>query len=437
MKRRERKGMRWLGMALALTIFLSVFTASLGAVAAGAKAPTRSVVPTTVNPGDEVTVTLNLETPSDNWLFWIGDYVPLGWEVTDMIGDDEPFVTNFNASAGMVSFAWLNLGSGVELTARYTLHVPSDAGAGNYLIHGKIHGLLSGSREEWCSSLPNGTVRVERDYGVELSVDEPEKSTAPNDPVTYYITVKNTGGLSDTYTLGKLSQADFAQLNKTTVSLGSGGSEVVALTVSSGSPGRYNTTVSATGTVPAFDELIVTTEVVADTTSPGQITDLVASNPTSTTIDLSWTAPGDDGNTGQATSYDIRYLQGTTPITNGNWASATPVAIPPTPQVAGSSETFTVTGLAPNMTYYFAIKTSDEVPNVSPISNSPSGTTTEAGVLPRWDINEDGEVDDLDLGLLLLHYGETTSSPYPRWDINEDGEVDDLDLGLLLLHYGE
>lgn len=55
----------------------------------------------------------------------------------------------------------------------------------------------------------------------------------------------------------------------------------------------------------------------------------------------------------------------------------------------------------------------------------------------RWDINGDGTVDDVDLGLLLLHYGEKTSPPYPDWDLNEDGEVDDVDLGYLLLHYGE
>jgi hypothetical protein len=56
---------------------------------------------------------------------------------------------------------------------------------------------------------------------------------------------------------------------------------------------------------------------------------------------------------------------------------------------------------------------------------------------PRWDINEDGIVDDADLGLVLIHYSEETEPPYPRWDINEDGSVDDADLGLVFLHYGE
>lgn len=173
---------------------------------------------------------------------------------------------------------------------------------------------------------------------------------------------------------------------------------------------------------------------VPDTTPPAQITNLATSNPTTSSIDLTWTAPGDDGTTGTAAEYDIRYLAGTTPITDANWASATQCTGEPAPQAAGSSETFTVTGLAAGTDYCFAIKTADEVPNWSTISNSQSGSTTHTD---RWDINEDGVVDDLDLGLLLLHYGEETDPPYPRWDINEDGTVDDLDLGLLLLHYGE
>jgi hypothetical protein len=120
-----------------------------------------------------------------------------------------------------------------------------------------------------------------------------------------------------------------------------------------------------------------TTTALPDTTAPAAITNLATSNPTSSSIQLSWTAPGDDGNTGTATSYDIRYTVGAT-ITEANWATATQViGEKPVPQVAGSSESFTVTGLTPNTTYYFAIKTADEVPNWSPISNSPSGTTLE------------------------------------------------------------
>jgi hypothetical protein len=124
------------------------------------------------------------------------------------------------------------------------------------------------------------------------------------------------------------------------------------------------------------DADVVVEEEGADTTPPAAITDLAASNPTPSTIDLTWTAPGDDDNTGTAATYDIRYLEGTTPITDANWAAAIQCTGESTPQGAGSSETFTVIGLSAATDYCFAIKTADEVPNLSPISNSPSGSTT-------------------------------------------------------------
>jgi len=110
-----------------------------------------------------------------------------------------------------------------------------------------------------------------------------------------------------------------------------------------------------------------------DEEAPDDIADLNASNLLSNSIDLNWTAPGDDGNSGTATSYDIRYSTST--INSSNWNSAIQVSGEPTPDSAGSSESMTVSGLSPSTTYYFAIKTSDEVPNVSGLSNIVSATT--------------------------------------------------------------
>ncbi|MCK4555108.1 MAG: fibronectin type III domain-containing protein, partial [Candidatus Aenigmarchaeota archaeon] len=110
-----------------------------------------------------------------------------------------------------------------------------------------------------------------------------------------------------------------------------------------------------------------------DETPPADITDLATGNPTMTSITLTWTAPGDNGNSGTATTYDIRNY--TVSITEANWALATQLTGEPIPSVAGSGETFIVTGLSQSTTYYFAIKTADEVPNWAGVSNSPSGTT--------------------------------------------------------------
>jgi hypothetical protein len=111
----------------------------------------------------------------------------------------------------------------------------------------------------------------------------------------------------------------------------------------------------------------------ADTTPPGALNDLSVKEVTADSVALTWTAPGDDGNVGTATTYDIRYS--TSPITETNWSSATQVTGEPTPKPAGSTETFTVTGLSLGTTYYFALKTADEVPNWSGLSNVVSATT--------------------------------------------------------------
>jgi phosphodiesterase/alkaline phosphatase D-like protein len=93
-------------------------------------------------------------------------------------------------------------------------------------------------------------------------------------------------------------------------------------------------------------------------------------------VSLSWTAPGDDSLSGLASQYDLRYS--TSAITSNNFASATRFMTTPTPATSGTRQNVIVTGLLPNTTYYFAIKTGDEVPNWSGISNVISRTTLAA-----------------------------------------------------------
>jgi hypothetical protein len=114
-----------------------------------------------------------------------------------------------------------------------------------------------------------------------------------------------------------------------------------------------------------------------DTMAPAPVTNLTASTGGSSgTVDLSWIAPGDDGTTGTAAAYTVRYNN--VPITEDNWGTSTEVTGEPTPQIAGSVESMTVSGLSPGA-HYFAIKTQDEVPSISSVSNSPRAAARPSG----------------------------------------------------------
>ncbi|MGH7725002.1 MAG: S8 family serine peptidase [Candidatus Eiseniibacteriota bacterium] len=110
-----------------------------------------------------------------------------------------------------------------------------------------------------------------------------------------------------------------------------------------------------------------------DSTAPGQVTDLATTDPGSTTMGLTWTATGDDGGTGRASRYDIRWS--TSAITDSvSFYAANPVE-GPDPQPAGSTETVEVAGLTYSTFYYFALRALDEFGNAGPISNVATGTT--------------------------------------------------------------
>lgn len=113
-----------------------------------------------------------------------------------------------------------------------------------------------------------------------------------------------------------------------------------------------------------------------DNTAPAAITNLVATagNPSSTKINLSWTAVGDDWNIGTATSYVIKFSSNV--INSSNFESATSINNWMSPYSAWSNESYQVWNLLPNSTYYFAIKVLDEFGNISGISNTASFTTS-------------------------------------------------------------
>lgn len=126
-----------------------------------------------------------------------------------------------------------------------------------------------------------------------------------------------------------------------------------------------------------------------------------------------WTAPGDDGNRGQASRYEMRFS--TSAITSQTdstaleaWWSTQSADVPnmPNPSVSGRVDNVVVGGLSYGATYYFIIRSADDAQNWSSYSNvamvtlapcdaptttpgAPQAQMESTGVLLTWDPPQD------------------------------------------------
>jgi Tol biopolymer transport system component len=126
-----------------------------------------------------------------------------------------------------------------------------------------------------------------------------------------------------------------------------------------------------------------------DVDAPAAISDLTSIVTTNNGIQVSWTAPGDDGMEGQVAAYDIRYSS--SPIFGESWPSAAPIPQTLTPAPAGTHESFSLAMQSlPAGKYYIAMKAADEVPNWSEISNNAEVliSNSKVSILPlTWYMN--------------------------------------------------
>ncbi len=158
------------------------------------------------------------------------------------------------------------------------------------------------------------------------------------------------------------------------------------------------------------------------------------------TVALVWTAPGDDGDVGTATVYELR--RSTAPIDETNWGSATVVTGLPAPLPAGTRQRAVVRGLVPGTTYYFAIRSADEAGNWSALSNvmrwewvydtappaAPVGLTATAleggGVRLDWSANGEPDLAGYVVYRALASGGPFTAitpSPVPGTSYTDTG----------------
>ncbi|MCD6311661.1 MAG: lamin tail domain-containing protein, partial [Elusimicrobia bacterium] len=128
----------------------------------------------------------------------------------------------------------------------------------------------------------------------------------------------------------------------------------------------------------------------SDPVPPAAISDLTALTGSAIgTINLVWTAPGDDGVAGgTADGYLVKYSQ--SQITNANFDGASTYTQSWTPVAPGAFENRTVSNLSPGATYYFAVKAYD---NNVPTPNY--GIWPDGQYADEWNSNVPGGYQNL------------------------------------------
>ncbi|MCK4365671.1 MAG: hypothetical protein KAW45_06445 [Thermoplasmatales archaeon] len=148
-----------------------------------------------------------------------------------------------------------------------------------------------------------------------------------------------------------------------------------------------------TGNYWLIDDLVTDAPGVIENQPPAAVTDLAISESTYDSVTLTWTAPGDDNDENKASAYDIRYSS--SPITEDNWEFADICYGEPDPEIAGERQYFTVVNLDDSTNYYFGLKSLDELPQSSKLSNIESSRTFPDGaevpyIHQIWDTSFDG-----------------------------------------------
>jgi Carbohydrate family 9 binding domain-like len=166
-----------------------------------------------------------------------------------------------------------------------------------------------------------------------------------------------------------------------------------------------------------------------DSTPPGAVSDLQASHTNAFSTKISFTATGDNGSSGYAKSYDIRYS--TSAITEDNWYAATVYNNNFRPQKAGKAESFKIIGLMPQTSYYIGLKAVDERGNSSPVATTGVTTTAVSSSQDKGFLTVDpgGRYLAWENGEHFVVIGDNQGMPWPHIRTFYNGNMWDQDLG--------
>ena len=146
---------------------------------------------------------------------------------------------------------------------------------------------------------------------------------------------------------------------------------------------------NATGVAVRDDGLVLLTDeddglrvmmgpAFPDVTPPSGLHHLSAEPISTSSVVMTWYAPGDDGHIGQAAGFQMRYA--TAPITTEEeWNTATAVTDLDVPGVMGTEHTAVVGDLEGDTEYYFSARATDDVGLMSAITAGTTVTTFPVG----------------------------------------------------------
>lgn len=118
---------------------------------------------------------------------------------------------------------------------------------------------------------------------------------------------------------------------------------------------------------------------LGDIIPPAEVRDLEIKEVSYDSVILTFLAVGDDGYSGRALEYDIRYSESVTfkYTPESVWDKVRKAEIDVTPKPSGMREDIKIVGLKPKTRYYFALKVKDDGGNESRISNVKEAVTLD------------------------------------------------------------
>ena len=185
--------------------------------------------------------------------------------------------------------------------------------------------------------------------------------------------------------------------------------------------GDYQGNVTYTSAEPGMPTLTqsLSLAVTADVSPPAMVSDLAISGIAEyDRVNLNWTAVADSGRRGLAvSSYEVRYAS--TTITEENWDAAIVVDLSQEPSEPQTTETVLVTNLNSEVTYYFAIKSTDRFDRVSELSNVLSFTTPTPAVPEMSDVTVSvREAEQITVDIEVTNSGQSPLRYFAELTVN-------------------